>query len=261
MKFSKYHGAGNDFVIIDDREGRLDLSDKEIALICDRHFGVGADGLILLRNAVDVAYEMVYHNADGALGSMCGNGARCSYAFAQALNIANGRVHFLAYDGLHEAWSNGNDVSVTMRDVGGIEREDAIFILDTGSPHYVKFVEDLEEIDVVRTGRTIRNIDRFRADGINVNFVEVQRDRLRVSTYERGVEDQTLACGTGVTAVALAYGLKENIAQGPVEIRADGGDLKVDFRRDGELFTEVVLTGPASHVYDGEWPLNHPSPT
>jgi diaminopimelate epimerase len=174
------------------------------------------------------------------------------------MNVAEGRVSFMAYDGLHEAWSNGDEISVTMRDVGGIEREDSVFIMDTGSPHYVKFVEDLEEIDVFRTGRSIRNIARFRADGINVNFVEVQRDRLRVSTYERGVEDQTLACGTGVTAVALAYGLRENISQGPVEIRADGGDLKVDFRREGELFTEVVLTGPASHVFDGEWPLNRP---
>ena len=256
VKFSKYHGAGNDFIMIDDRHNEIRLDQATVAHMCHRHFGIGADGLILLRKSTDAAYEMVYHNADGAIGSMCGNGARCAYAFAAKIGLADGRVGFLAYDGLHEAWRNSESVSITMRDVNGIEQTDGAFILDTGSPHYVLFVDHLGEVEVVGEGRRIRNSDRFRAGGINVNFVEIRQGHLRVSTYERGVEDRTLACGTGVTAVALAYAVKAGLASGPVSLKADGGELSVGFQRSGDAFSEIVLTGPAQHVYDGTW---HPS--
>jgi diaminopimelate epimerase len=245
--------------MIDDRDRSFDLKRDTRALMCDRHFGIGADGLILLRDSQAGAYEMVYHNADGAIGSMCGNGARCTYAFARDLGIVDSRVRFIAYDGEHEGWNYGDDVSITMRTVEGIEWDGTAYILDTGSPHYVLFVDDLSTIDVVRQGREIRNSPRFAAEGINVNFVEVHTGYLRVSTYERGVENRTLACGTGVTAVALAFAVKAGLSSGPVNLHADGGRLKVEFDRDQDSFKSVVLTGPAERVYDGDWPVSHPS--
>ena len=253
-KFSKYEGAGNDFVMIDDRADVVRLSQDEIARICDRHFGVGADGLIILRYSADADYEMVYHNADGAVGSMCGNGARCAFAFARDLGIVDNKASFIAYDGLHYADARSEDVAITMQDVSGIEFDGTAYILDTGSPHYVKFVDDLAEVDIVTEGRSIRNGLRFKANGVNVNFVKAHDDYLRVSTYERGVEDLTLACGTGVTAVALAFAIKSGLQSGPVELKADGGSLTVNFIRRGEEFSDIVLAGPARRVFEGILP-------
>lgn len=253
VKFSKYQGAGNDFVIINDWQGQLRLDDTQIAAICDRRYGVGADGCIFIRPHSDADYEMVYHNADGHIGSMCGNGARCAYAFVLETGLGSGKMTFQAYDGLHEAEMHDDaTVSVSMRPVVEVQHLDRInCVLDTGSPHYVRFVGDLKETDVVSQGRGIRYSPMYAERGINVNFVEVTGDVLKMSTYERGVENKTLACGTGATAVAIAYADKHGMKQGPVRILADGGELSVDFRRSKSGFENLVLRGPVSLVFQG----------
>lgn len=256
IAFSKYQGAGNDFVMIDNRSGFFPSENQRlIEWLCNRRFGVGADGLILLETAAGYDFRMVYFNADGRESSMCGNGGRCIAAFARELGVTDkDRLSFIAVDGPHEAVLHADGtVSLHMRDVDEVEIGEDYFLLNTGSPHYVVFVEDLRDINVVESARVIRYNDRFRKEGVNVNFVEPADKLLKVNTYERGVEDETLACGTGVTAAALAAALRNaGPAAGEYPIRAKGGQLKVSFEKtpDGR-FKNVWLTGPAQKVFSG----------
>lgn len=254
IRFSKYQGAGNDFILIDDRAGQIRPDTDLFNRLCNRRFGIGADGLMLVRDHPEFDFEMHYFNADGREGSMCGNGGRCIALFARDLGITGSETHFLAVDGPHRASIAGEQVSLEMKDVDRIERSGSDFILDTGSPHYVRMENDLENLDVVGQGRAIRYNERFRGQGINVNFVQPVADRFAVRTYERGVENETFACGTGVTAVALAMAVKERLyGDQHITLQARGGTLSVRFTRTGEQsFSGVYLIGPASFVYRGE---------
>ncbi len=256
MKFYKYQGAGNDFILIDSRTTDYkNLDFNAVASLCDRRFGIGADGLMLLLPSSDYDFEMAYYNADGNLGSMCGNGGRCIVAFAKHLGIFENETNFLAVDGPHYAKISveGNWVELQMIDVETINDDAHAFVLNTGSPHYVKEVAELETLDVYSAGYAIRNNETYKANGINVNFVEPKTDHLFVRTFERGVEDETYACGTGVTAVAMAMAKNQNLT-GYIEtpVKVLGGNLKVNFNYDGHKFTEVFLCGPAEKVFEGD---------
>jgi diaminopimelate epimerase len=257
VEFFKYQGAGNDFVIIDDRSLDFDRSNNSLVkLLCDRRFGIGSDGLMLLRPSDEYDFEMIYYNADGFEGSMCGNGGRCIVAFAYEQRIIKKVTKFIAVDGEHAAsviQHKGQQwVSLEMIDVDVIEKGQGFCYLNTGSPHYVQVVESLSNFDVVENGREVRNSDRFQKEGTNVNFIELTGDdSLSIRTYERGVEDETLACGTGVTAAVLtAYSTGLSTAK-EVKVRALGGELKVVFETSGESFTDILLQGPAELVYKG----------
>ncbi len=256
IQFSKYQGAGNDFVIIDDRTQRFDRSNiRLVASLCERKFGIGADGLILVGEKKGYDFEMIYYNADGGLSSMCGNGGRCIVDFALRHGISKGTLtHFLAVDGPHEAIAGRGSIRLKMKDVVQIEETDEYCFLDTGSPHYVKLIEGLALYDVYHEGHHIRYSPRFRANGTNVNFIERIPGYLYVRTYERGVEDETLACGTGVTAAVLVASLKGLCGkEGACDVKTPGGKLKVFFKRTGEhSFTDIWLQGPAVEVYRGE---------
>lgn len=252
LRFYKYQGTGNDFVVIDNRNQSIDLNTQQIAFLCDRRIGIGADGFMMLQHKEGYDFEMRYYNADGNIGSMCGNGARCMVAFAASLGIFSDHTHFLAADGAHEAklLANG-EVSLKMCDVSSIECHKDHCILNTGSPHYVAFREDIENMDVVHEGRNIRYNELFAEKGINVNFVENKTNNLKVRTYERGVENETLSCGTGVTAVALAHATDAGKYNLPVFTR--GGTLHVAFTKTTEdRYTDIWLTGAATMVFKGE---------
>ena len=256
LNFFKYEGTGNDFILIDNRNQTFPLINKPEAIkkLCDRHFGIGADGLMVLQQKEGYDFEMLYFNADGKEGSMCGNGGRCIVAFAKHLEIIEDETNFLAVDGSHYAKisEKGTWVSLQMIDVQTIRPDGEAFVLNTGSPHYVLPVNDLENRDVYQEGKDIRNNDTYKAQGINVNFVEDFGDYYFVRTYERGVEDETFACGTGVTAVAMTMAKKKGLS-GKIHsvIKVRGGDLSVDFKYDGNTFSEVFLEGPATFVFLG----------
>jgi diaminopimelate epimerase len=261
IPFFKYQGAGNDFVIIDQRE-RIYLSKADQSLIekiCDRRFGIGGDGLMLLEKSSGYDFRMVYFNSDGREGSMCGNGGRCIVALAHRLGLIQHTGHFIAIDGPHEARIIRPDyVELKMQDTSDINIGPNHFVLDTGSPHYIEFVKNPHQMDVESAGKAIRYSDRFREKGINVNFVAAtSENQLSIATYERGVEAETLACGTGITAAALAYAKKEE-REGPQEIRlkAKGGELAVKFRQSQAGFSDIWLCGPATYVFSGDYPKN-----
>jgi diaminopimelate epimerase len=256
INFYKYQGAGNDFILIDNRNNIVKNIDKQaVAKICDRRFGIGGDGLMLLENEPGFDFKMVYYNADGNEGSMCGNGGRCIVAFAKHLGIITDMTKFLATDGVHHAKISeaGNWVSLQMIDVADINNDGEAYVLNTGSPHYVKLTSDLESKDVYNEGYAIRNNDTYKQDGINVNFVEKNGDGYFVRTFERGVENETYACGTGVTAVALAMA-KHDHQTGTITtpIKVLGGNLNIRFDYDGETFSNIFLEGPAELVFEGE---------
>lgn len=256
FKFFKYHGAGNDFIMIDNRDRFFKYQDVEsIQQLCHRRFGIGADGLILIQNHYDYDFEMVYFNANGKVGSMCGNGGRCAIAFAQYLKIIKeNKTQFKASDGGHIGFIDGDMIKLQMKNVENIEVGSDFYFLDTGSPHYVKFVENLEHLNVYEEGRAIRYNDRFAAEGTNVNFVEIKNNTLLVRTYERGVEDETYACGTGATAVALVAAMSKGISQQPVQVKTKGGDLAVSFEKTGEQrFENIYLIGPVVQVFEGTY--------
>jgi len=255
MIFHKYQGTGNDFVMIDQRDQQyLTIADTDkVAHLCDRRFGVGADGLILLQLKEGYDFEMIYFNADGNLGSMCGNGGRCIVAFAKYLDHIQDQCHFLAYDGPHDARMKGTDwVELKMQDVQQIQKGEGHYILDTGSPHFVTFVEDVDDINVAQQGAQIRYSNRFKEKGINVNFVERSEKGLIVATYERGVEDETLSCGTGVTAAALAHAQQYASEANQIGIQAKGGNLEVKYEMAEDGFRDIWLCGPAVRVFSGE---------
>lgn len=252
MKFYKYQGTGNDFVMIDNRDNSFPKENISlVAKLCDRRFGIGADGLILLENDEQTDFRMVYYNSDGNQSSMCGNGGRCIVAFAQRLGIIGDKTTFIATDGLHFATIENNVISLQMKDVDDVKITDEYVYLNTGSPHHVVLVEDLEKYDVKNQGAKIRYSDLYGKTGSNVNFVtQITEDLFAVRTYERGVEDETLSCGTGATAVAIAmYALKKTNST-EISIKVIGGDLKVSFcKRDG--YEEVFLRGRADFVFEG----------
>lgn len=252
IHFYKYQGTGNDFILIDNRNNEYPLTAPQIKHLCDRRFGIGADGLMLLENTAGYDFKMVYYNADGNESSMCGNGGRCITAFAQRLNAIKNEAYFLAIDGTHEASIDHNGmVRLKMTDVKKTEHHNDFSILNTGSPHYVLWVNDVNQRDVFKEGRTIRSQEEFQPKGINVNFAQKEKDKIIVRTYERGVEDETLSCGTGVTAVAIAS-VKEQSGSFAVKIETPGGNLHVTFEKDETgAAHNICLSGPADFVFEG----------
>ena len=252
LEFFKYQGTGNDFVMIDNRNGVFDPEDLALVRsLCDRKFGIGADGLILIQNHPRFDFECVYFNADGSK-SLCGNGSRCAVEFSRTLGIIKDNTTFLAIDGAHEAFIKDGLVHLKMNNVNGITRQGDDYYLNTGSPHYVRFVDEVKKVDVFQDGRAVRYSDQFKKDGINVNFTEsIGVGSIFVRTYERGVEDETLSCGTGVTACALISGLKG--MKSPVSVSTLGGELSISFVRTGEeKFENIYLIGPAQFVFAGK---------
>jgi len=254
LQFYKYQGTGNDFILIDNRKNNIVLTEEQVKFLCDRRFGIGADGLMLLELEPSVDFKMIYFNSDGKPSSMCGNGGRCITAFSKQLGIISDKANFIAVDGFHEAIIEENEtISLKMQDVKTIEIGEDYFYLNTGSPHYVKLVNDIQNFDVVLNGKKIRYNERFIEEGTNVNFVEKINDELVVRTYERGVEDETFSCGTGVTAAALVAEL-EGISNSKNNciIKTLGGNLEVTFEKVlTQNFYNIWLKGPAQKVFEG----------
>lgn len=255
MKFYKYQGTGNDFVMIDNRNLSFPKHDTELVkTMCDRRFGIGGDGLILLENHPELDFQMVYYNADGNESTMCGNGGRCIVAFAHFLGIFEEKCNFNAIDGLHQAEIKNNIVKLKMIDVKDIKKINDDYELNTGSPHFVKFVDDVENLDVYQKGYEIRNSETYHSEGINVNFVSKLNDnQMFVRTYERGVEDETYSCGTGVTASCLTVMQNTNLDE--VAVKTLGGNLKVYAEKAENGFKNIWLEGPAKQVFEGEFSL------
>lgn len=256
--FEKFQAAGNDFIVIDNRTNKIILNAEQIAKLCDRKFGIGSDGIILIEQSTSSKFNMVFYNPDGSQ-SLCGNGCRAAIRFAESLKLTEKKktTLFNAFDGLHNAVINTNTINLQMANVqNGREVESAnlpnrngIFF-DTGSPHVVLFVDNVQQIDVIKEGRTWRNLDLFAPNGANINFVEIiNRSKLFVRTYERGVENETLSCGTGVVAAALAASIKGGSS--PIEIETKGGNLTVSFQVNKNGYQNVWLEGPAEHVFSG----------
>lgn len=253
--FYKYQGTGNDFVIIDNRDLKFDRRNNGlVAKLCDRRFGIGADGLMLLQNKPGFDFEMVYYNSDGNESSMCGNGGRCIVEFARFLGLVKDKAHFIATDGPHIAGVKPQFISLKMNDVKSVELNADFSFLNTGSPHYVAFVNDVENYNVFEEGKKIRNSTRFKAEGTNVNFVEKQYNDLFVRTFERGVEAETYSCGTGVTAAALVAAIKKvSTTENHCSIKTLGGNLNVKFKKHADnSFSDIWLEGPAAFVFKGE---------
>jgi len=254
LPFSKYHGTGNDFILIDNRKGAVVLTKEQIEKLCHRRYGIGADGLMLLENAEGYDFKMVYYNADGKEGSMCGNGGRCIVRFAHDSGILKSEFLFIAVDGPHDAsLEMDGTVRLKMKDVEQVESHTTFEFVDTGSPHVVKHISGIETFDVVNEGKAIRNSHNYKENGVNVNFVEVlEDDRIYVRTYERGVEDETYSCGTGVTASALVNAHNER-GFNHVDVQTNGGLLYVEFDKTGDTsFRNIWLAGPATRVFAGE---------
>jgi diaminopimelate epimerase len=252
--FFKYHGTGNDFILIDNLKKSLEFDRRQVEDLCHRRFGIGADGLMLIEPSEKAAFKMVYYNSDGGLSTMCGNGGRCIAALSHRLGLSGPEVVFEAADGLHTAivLPDGT-VSLEMSDVHEINFSTDHWVLDTGSPHYVRLVEGLDEMDVEGIGAMIRYSAPFAEQGINVNLAEWDDADLLVRTYERGVEEETMSCGTGVTAAAIALAPLKKERQG-VRVLTPGGELHVSFIKDHEQGArEVVLHGAAVLVYEGVW--------
>ena len=255
LQFSKYQGTGNDFIIIDNRDETIELSTEQIKFLCDRRFGIGADGLMLLQLSKGVDFEMKYFNADGNEGSMCGNGGRCLVQFAYDNGIQKSDYLFIAIDGPHEAkFGEKKWVELKMKDVDEVQiRKHGDFVLNTGSPHFITPVQDVLSTDVVKNGKAIRYNKEFEAQGINVNFVQaIDADSIMVRTYERGVEDETLSCGTGVTASALVFAHNEK-GFNRKNVKTLGGFLAVEFEKiNDSSFQNIWLCGPATFVFKGQ---------
>lgn len=254
IHFHKYQGAGNDFIMVDNRSLVFPKNNiKLIHKLCDRRFGIGADGLILLEPSEKQDFTMVYFNADGKEGSMCGNGGRCIVAFAKKLHIIKNETTFEAVDGLHFAKIENDLVNLQMSDVENIEIYDTHTFLNTGSPHHVSFCDTVSSLNVAEMGSKIRYGAPYFEEGTNVNFVEqISGNSFKVRTYERGVEDETLACGTGVTAVAIAANKTNKTSEDKIYIEVLGGKLEVSFKKEGNSYKNVFLKGPAQFVFKGK---------
>jgi diaminopimelate epimerase len=253
LHFYKYQGTGNDFIMIDNRTLFFPKNNVElINNLCDRRFGIGADGLILLEPSEKEDFTMVYFNADGNEGSMCGNGGRCLVAFAKQLGVIDHKTTFDAVDGLHFATVENEIVSLKMIDVNTVEVNPTHSFLNTGSPHDIRFCEDVNTVNVKETGAKIRYGAPYFETGSNVNFAQqISNNHFKVRTYERGVEDETLACGTGVTAVAIAAHKANKTNNNLIKLDVLGGALEVSFEKEGETYKNVFLKGPAKFVFEG----------
>jgi len=254
LQFYKYQGTGNDFVMIDNRQDIFDKQNiKQIAFLCDRRFGIGADGLILLETHENLDFKMVYYNSDGNESSMCGNGGRCITAFARFLGLIKNKATFEAIDGIHHASIENEIVRLQMQDVPSIEKHNSHVYLNTGSPHHVQIESNLKTLDIKSVGSKIRYGQPYNEAGSNVNFVKkISNAIFAVRTYERGVEDETLSCGTGVTAVALAMHYIGETEKNMVTLETPGGELQVSFEKHQEGYKNIWLIGPAMLVYKGE---------
>ena len=253
IEFYKYQGTGNDFIIIDDRENKFDIVDDAlITALCERRMGIGADGLILLREHDTLDFEMIYFNSNANQSSMCGNGGRCIIAFAHMLEMIDTETTFMAIDGEHKGEIMKDGISLKMQDVTNIEGVGDGLVMDTGSPHYIEIVDNLDNLDVNKEGRRIRNSAPFKKEGINVNFV-LDAAELQVRSYERGVEAETLSCGTGVVATALAMHYANCIEDNLISVNTKGGELTVSFEEINGTYRNIWLSGEASMVYVGEF--------
>lgn len=256
IPFSKYHGTGNDFILIDNRKLQWNPKQEEIAHLCDRHFGIGGDGVMLLTEKPGFDFYMIYYNSDGRESTMCGNGGRCMIIFARSLALIRSETRFLAIDGEHLGKviqkDTSNLISLKMRDVIVDEIDSDHIFLNTGSPHYVIFTREVENLDIVAEAKKIRFSPRFMEEGTNVDFVEMRKDCLFIRSYERGVEDETLSCGTGVTASVLAYAVKNPAQRTFMDVQTRGGTLRVSFHQKGNVFSDIWLEGPAVFVFQGE---------
>ena len=257
LPFVKYHGAGNDFILVDNRTLRWTPIPEQVARLCDRHFGIGADGLMILDDEPGYDFRMTYFNSDGRESTMCGNGGRCMAGFANRMGIAGSDVRFSAIDGDHHAEIMSTDggmswVRLRMKDACLLKEYDDGLLLDTGSPHFVTFVPDAGLVNVVDLGARLRYEPRFAPGGANIDFAEIREESLFVRTYERGVENETLSCGTGVTAATLAAAIKMDSGSGTTHIHTLGGELIVSFIRDGKSCRSIWLEGPAAFVFKGE---------
>ena len=255
IEFDKYQGAGNDFVILNNKTGVYDsLSTAQVAFLCDRYKGIGADGLILINASSTSDFEMQYFNSDGNESTLCGNGGRCAVAFAYNKKIIDKTTSFSAIDGLHKAsYISPLEVHLEMQEVTKIIEVENGLLIDTGSPHYIRLVDNIEAINVQKEGAAIRYSDSFMPNGINVNFVEKEGiTKYKIRTYERGVENETLACGTGAVAAAIAiHSEGESEGETEVDLKALGGDLKVSFEVSDKRYYQIYLKGPAMHVFSG----------
>ncbi len=250
LNFTKYQGTGNDFILLDDRTNDFPQNLELIRKLCDRRFGIGSDGLILIQNHSELDYKMVYFNSDGSQ-SLCGNGSRCGFAFAHSLGMTGNRATFETTDGIHEIKLEGGKIHFQLFDVRHVrELNDHEWFINTGSPHHIVITEDISGVDIVTEGRKIRNLPDYSShNGTNVNFAQLLQDMVRIRTYERGVEDETLSCGTGATAVGIMLGKRG--FKSPVTIQTAGGELSVSFEYDGKIFSNIWLAGPAEKVFEG----------
>ncbi|MGV6845432.1 MAG: diaminopimelate epimerase [Lutibacter sp.] len=254
IHFYKYQGAGNDFVVIDNRAHTFPKQDQNlVAKLCDRRFGIGADGLLLLENSNKFDFKMVYYNADGKEGTMCGNGGRCIVAFAKFLDIIHSKTTFEASDGIHEAIFDGNLVNLKMINISQIKKEKEFTFLNSGSPHHIIFTKNINQIDVNNEGASIRYGTPYFEEGTNVNFVEkLDNNSFKMRTYERGVENETLACGTGATAVAIAAHATQQSTSQKIDLQVLGGNLQVSFKLNNGIYEDIFLKGPAEQVFEGK---------
>jgi len=246
IQFYKYQGTGNDFIIVSDwDDGVIELSIDQIKKLCDRKFGIGSDGLIVIGKSDLADFKMDFYNPDGSQ-SFCGNGSRCAVMFASQHNLIQRKGSFIAVDGIHDfELVNDQLVKIQIRDLSNFETSEDHFFLDTGSPHYIMYTHDVSSIDIMAEAKKIRYNERFKSVGTNVNFVEELECGLRVRTYERGVEDETLSCGSGVTAVALSHYLKTN-EKGAKRIFTQGGELSVEF----EVFNSGFISTPIFMIHE-----------
>lgn len=259
LQFYKYHGTGNDFVMVDNRLNNFPKNDtKLIEQLCHRRFGIGADGLLLLENDNLTDFRMVYYNSDGKESSMCGNGGRCLVAFTKQMGVIENKAEFEAVDGYHYATIDTKGiVALQMKDVDTVNQQENYTFLNTGSPHHVQMVDNIKSLDVKQEGAKIRYSDLYGNAGSNVNFVhQIENDIFAVRTYERGVEDETLSCGTGVTAVAIAMHQTGKTNNNVIDLNVEGGKLKVQFDVDNGKYTNVFLIGPATFVFEGKIDLD-----
>ena len=253
ISFSKYNGAGNDFIVIDNRYNKLSLTKSQIFKLCNRNIGIGADGIISIESSDKTDFEILHYTSDGTLGSLCGNGSRCAVSFAYRNKIINKETRFEAFDGSHKAEIINDELIIMQMKLNSkiIENEYGVW-LDTGSPHLIVESNNTDMIDVKNAGQSIRYNDFYKEEGVNVNFVEkVSDDVFKIRTYERGVEDETKACGTGSTASAICMNYLGRTKSNEIKMKCQGGDLNIKFINTDDEFSNISITGPAKFVFEG----------